>query len=114
MANQRCGFRAGAVLLLFVSVQLASTLPIFHRHSIDLRGAFRGSAGRTIAGDRSDVSPAGTDCPACIVSGLSAVSADSPVAVAPLHEESGWLPDRAVVLRSITSGSSRGRAPPSA
>jgi hypothetical protein len=98
----------------FLASELVSPFPQFHRHANELSDLLAVSRGTRIGSPALHGGSSSTECPACVIFGLSAMTASGPralLAAAPAAEPpvssfTGIAPRTASV--------SRGRAPPPA
>jgi hypothetical protein len=105
--------RLGAAILLalFAPLELLSAWPTFHRHANEL-GRLLAPASAEIEARGKAAPPGSPDCPACTVSGLTAITSGSPSPAAPSMAPARFPRPAEAPIPVRRIGASRGRAPP--
>jgi len=105
---------AFVLLAVHASFVLLAPAPQFH-HCSELQAAVRcHAAGRISLLPPAGHEPAPSDCPACTISGLSAVAIAAQVLSAPADRTDRLVTPAAPALRSPAEQSAGSRAPPAA
>ena len=104
---------AAFVLAFFLPLELLSGMPALHRHASEPGFGVPLRTGTALEAE-AESAPAPFDCPACTVSGLSAVAPLGVDDVAPAVVEISFVVHLSSADSSPNLPASRGRAPPPA